>query len=80
MNSWNTLLAKHYNMYAKPAPCDDCSQRQKCKEELLACDVFKAYVMRNQHWMKKRVPNRKIWNDIFLNDKDEEEENGARKH
>lgn len=72
MNSWNILLAKHYNIYAKPAPCDGCYYWKKCKDELLACDVFKAYVMRNQHWKKDRVPNKKTWEDIFIHDKDEE--------
>jgi hypothetical protein len=39
---------------------------------LLACDVFNAYVQRNQHWKKERNPTRKWWNKVFLYDKDEE--------
>lgn len=72
-NSWNITLAKHYGMFTKPAPCDNCGHRQKCKDELLACDVFYAYVQRNQHWIKKRVPNRHTWDIIFSNPNDEEE-------
>jgi len=73
MNSWNITLAKHYRMFERPAPCDDCPHRQKCKDELLACDVFDAYVQRNQHWRSKRVPNSRIWDKIFSNLKREEE-------
>lgn len=46
---------------------------KKCKEELLACDVFNAYVLRNQHWKKERIPTKKMWVKVFLN-KDEEDE------
>ena len=74
MNSWNVTLAKHYGVFANPAPCDNCQHRQRCKDELLACDVFNAYVQRNQHWRSKRIPNRQIWNKIFVYDKDEDEE------
>lgn len=71
--SWNKSVAKHYGIFSRPAPCDQCWHRQKCKEELLACDVFNAYVLRNQHWKKERIPTRKMWVKVFLN-KDEEDE------
>jgi hypothetical protein len=49
----------------------------RCKEQLLACDVFYAYVNRNQHWKKiDRVPTREIWNKIYIYDKDEDEDKG----
>jgi hypothetical protein len=41
---------------------------------LLACDVFNAYVQRNQHWKKERNPTRKWWNKIFLYDKDDDDD------
>ena len=62
---WNKAFAAHYDLVSRPAPCDKCSQRQRCKDELLACDVFNAYVQRDQHWKKERVPTRKIWHKIF---------------
>ncbi len=71
---WNQTLAKHYNVFSRPSPCDQCWHRQRCKEELLACDVFNAYVQRNQHWKKERNPNRKWWNKVFLYDKDDEDD------
>ena len=73
-NIWNQTLAKHYDVFTKPAPCDQCWHRQRCKEELLACDVFNAYVQRNQNWKKERNPTRKWWNRVFLYDKDDEDD------
>lgn len=77
-NSWNASLAKHYSgFFSKPAPCDYCMHWNRCKEQLLACDVFYAYVNRNQHWKKiDRVPTREIWNKIYIYDKDEDEDKG----
>ena len=72
-NSWNKTLAKHYDVFKKPAPCDQCWHRQRCKDELLACDVFHAYVQRNQNWKKERNPTRKWWNKVFI-EKDEDDE------
>jgi hypothetical protein len=65
MNSWYAVLSKHYGMLLRPAPCDHCDYRQRCKEELLACDVFRAYANNNRHWVKERVPNRAIYLDVF---------------
>jgi hypothetical protein len=72
-NSWNKTLARHYDVFKKPAPCDQCWHRQRCKDELLACDVFHAYVQRNQNWKKERNPTRKWWNKVFI-EKDEDDE------
>jgi hypothetical protein len=71
--SWNQALQKYYSMTIKPAPCEDCEHRQKCKEQLLACDAFNAYVQRNQTWTKGRTPTRHIWNKIFVYDRYEED-------
>ena len=74
-------LPKYYGIEDKPAPCDDCEYRKLCKEELLACEAFNAYVQRNQVWDKERrpagskefIPNKHIWDKIFIHDKDEED-------
>jgi len=71
-NLWSAALAKHYNVFNKPAPCDYCEHRKRCGEKLLACDVFNAYVQRNQHWKKMdRRPTKEMWDKIFIFDKDE---------
>jgi hypothetical protein len=68
----NKILAKHYDVFWNPAPCDNCWHRQRCKEELLACEVFYVYVLRNRHWEKERSPNKKWWDKIFVHDRDDE--------
>ena len=71
-NAWNRTLAKHYDVFTKPAPCDFCSFKQTCKEREIACEVFYVYVQRNQHWKQDRIPNRKWWDKVF-NEKDDVE-------
>jgi hypothetical protein len=68
---WNKVLEAHYELLSRPAPCDNCSHRQKCRDQLLACGVFSSYVKHNQYRKKERAPTRKIWHDIFSYDENE---------
>jgi len=54
---------------ARPAPCEGCIHNTRCGFELKACRSFQGYV--NTGAISKnlaRVPNRRIFNEIFYED------------
>lgn len=56
---------------ANPAPCDGCIHNTKCGFELKACRSFQGYVNSGGiSYNLPRVPNRKIFNEIFYEDED----------
>ena len=67
------MSVEHYfDVLKHPAPCDDCRNRQICKEELKACKAFVAYVQRGQFWRGERTPTRALWQKIYLEDEDDD--------
>ena len=57
---------------ARPAPCEGCHNNTKCGFELMACRAFQGYVNSGGiSYNLSRVPNRKIFNEIFYEDDDE---------
>lgn len=65
-----TDIRKLLNM-ARPAPCDGCINNTRCGFELKACRAFQHYVNSGgiSHNLTK-VPNRKIFNEIFYEDEE----------
>lgn len=60
---------------ARPAPCDGCAHNTRCGFELMACRAFQAYV--NTGTLSatlKRIPNRDIFNQVFYEDDDQDQE------
>ena len=57
---------------ARPAPCEGCINNIRCGFELKACRAFQGYVNSGGiSYNLSRVPNRKIFNEIFYEDDDE---------
>ena len=53
-------------VFEAPAPCDECSQREYCAENEVACRAFSGYVINGvmyDHTL--RNPNRVLFNKIF---------------
>lgn len=51
-----------------PAPCDECSLRERCRAELLACQQFKLYTLglSSTRWRNApRQPTREIFAAVF---------------
>lgn len=56
---------------ARPAPCEGCHNNTRCGFELKACRAFQGYVNTGSAGNTlSRVPNRKIFNEIFYEDEE----------
>ena len=54
------------------APCDDCEQAQKCKEQFMACRVFGMYTRTGRFSIESpRDPSYTLYNKIFSEDEKE---------
>ena len=57
---------------ARPAPCEGCINNTRCGFELKACRAFQGYVNSgSMSYNLRKVPSRKIFNEIFYEDDDE---------
>jgi len=65
-------FTKHENFLA--APCDDCHLYEDCRRRLWACKQFFAYVHSGRFEYGERIPTRKVWQRIFIEDSDDTSE------
>lgn len=69
--NWQLYLEE----FQKPCPCDNCVSRSVCKAELKACRQFLHYVNNGRvAYSFSKEPTRKIWQQIFITEETEKEE------
>ena len=57
------------SIFQGEAPCDECNQKEDCKEYELACRAFSIYVLRGEMFdYTLREPTHSMFNKIFKED------------
>lgn len=73
-NGWSTDIRKLERM-SRPDPCTGCKHNTRCGFELKACRAFQAYVNTGTlSQTLKRIPNREIFNQVFYEDDQADQE------